>query len=511
MSRGNLRWVYYDNASPQITYSGDWAEDTSLYRPGAGFILGSSQQRAVGNASMSLEFDGTIMVVVGRMQSTTRGGQNVSGGWECTVDGTSIPAHLPTFVAQINNYPLCDTGDLPLTTGHHVLEISVQAEETLPVWIDRVMVWPIANAAYANHGSRLSPLDNAFTYETGRWNTIPNTTIRYTNQAGTSLSVFFNGTRVSWVSDSLINLRLPFGVSRGVYTIDDLAPVPFEIPGVPPNSVDPRQQLLFESDILPYGPHRLTVTYLGASAPLVLDSVFVDRGDVLAPDGGDFPRYTSHSKSQSLPSNVGGIVGGVLGGLIFLAALLLACYFLFFKERKRKQGNQKVYPRHSDILKERASLDAELPVASTPNGYLLSQPPQIEPEFTGLGYDYASLDLSSLQTKPGETETSGTVELGKMQMDVVEEPLPSASIAEASTTVHVPATVSDPPDPAPETLKPSMTETPPKVKRQRPLPTSPIQAGASTVAQTTLQSTPAKTPRRPLPATPGSQGSPFRA
>ncbi|TFK30223.1 hypothetical protein FA15DRAFT_699768 [Coprinopsis marcescibilis] len=354
----SLRHIYYDDRSPNIEYAGQWTEDSNLYKPGVGFVYGSSQHRTVGIASLTFEFSGTFVSVVGRVQSVTRGDTNVTGTWNCFVDGLSLGSKYPGVAAQVNNFALCEGSNL--APGPHRFHMEVQAEDSFPVWVDRIRVFPDPGAKYSDHGVILDPQDRAFVFDSGKWENVRDSSLRYTTEAGTSVTVDFSGSKVVWITDTATrpDVWLPSANSQGSYTIDDSPPVSFEIPGTPGGAVNPQQQILFETDQLSSGPHRLKVTYLGSSTPLVLSNLLIEEGEIAFTE-----RTVRSNTGDATPSsspNVGAIVGGVLGGLIFLLALGIGFYFGVY--RKRRSTRMKIDP--VDLYTATGLADNKTPAAA---------------------------------------------------------------------------------------------------------------------------------------------------
>ncbi|TFK28929.1 hypothetical protein FA15DRAFT_744491 [Coprinopsis marcescibilis] len=338
----SLRAIYLDDTSPEVVYSGEWSDDTDPYTTGSGFVWGGSQHRTVGNASLTFEYSGMFLVIQGRVARIVPEDTSVpaTSSWTCEIDGEVVPSRVPEIAGDFNGFSMCILSSP--SEGRHTFQLHATASESLPIWIDRLTILPLANATYSGYTAELDPQDSAIQYVNGRWDTTHASNglvlFMHTAQIGTSLRVDFNGTRVAWLTNHRVNPNQTYVPSRGEYKIDDLPPVAFEIPGRSPETYDPLQQVLFETESLAYGPHRLSVTYLGDSAPLVLAQLWITDGDLFSPTTNhlaDIPRLSSDSsESQKASSNPGAIVGGVLGGIGALMLLALAWYLLVFKKRK---------------------------------------------------------------------------------------------------------------------------------------------------------------------------------
>ncbi|TFK30222.1 hypothetical protein FA15DRAFT_699767 [Coprinopsis marcescibilis] len=323
-----LRSVEIDDTHPGITYEGVWAEDRSLYQLNRGFTWGGSQHRAVGTASFTFPFFGTAVAVSGRSPAINEDGESAT--WRCLIDGEQIESRSPANRTQVNDFTLCIQQQLP--PGRHVLSVEVEADEDTPFWLDRLSMMPLRNHTYDNPTVRVTPLDGGLQYPSGKWDRVEGGA-RFTSQAGASVLLGFNGTGVSWITEHLADQ--PPATSQGVYTIDDKPPVPFFISGLARGQPNMGHYMLFESEELRRGPHRLNVTYLGSSAPLVMDSILVRNGDIIVQNGASMPGISSASSPQRPRPNIAAIAGGVVGGVVALA-LFAMWHFILNKKRLRR-------------------------------------------------------------------------------------------------------------------------------------------------------------------------------
>ncbi|TFK30230.1 hypothetical protein FA15DRAFT_663612 [Coprinopsis marcescibilis] len=335
MSR--LRSVFFDDTDQNINYNGQWDQDFEQYTDDVGLVFRGSQQRSAGAASMSFSFIGTSIAALGRSHMIEGGPE-----WKCYVDGEEIDRVPLERTTPVNNYKLCNTTSL--TPTRHQFSLEVEASEETPFWLDRLSITPVQNMSYTNHYARIGPLDPSLLYVAGQW---VGAQERYTTQPGSAVLVSFNGTRLTWITKKLTDE--PRGISSGVYTLDNNPPVPFNITGR--GSKNEGLRVLFETEQFPPGPHRLNATFLGFSAPLVLDSVWVENGDVLTPEGmvvhpdtvlgNDSESGNGGSgggSGQSKPNRVGVIVGGALGGL---AGLVLLAGLMFYFYKRWRRGKEK--------------------------------------------------------------------------------------------------------------------------------------------------------------------------
>ncbi|TFK30233.1 hypothetical protein FA15DRAFT_699778 [Coprinopsis marcescibilis] len=334
MSRSRL--VYYDDSdlSSGLKYSDGWFESFDSFSNDRGLVWKGTQHSTRSQASLSFSFVGTSFALTGRIEAVNRttDGVILTPTWRCFVDGEPVEnamQNLPNRTAQVNNFGLCSK--LGLSPGRHMLSVDAQASEQLPFWVDRISVRPIVEQPPENPTVQLQPLDEDFLYINGMWGGPENGDYRFTTHPGASVILDFHGTKVTWISE--IPRGQPTGQSTGMYTLDDQEPVTFNISGQ--SSLGNR--VLFETDTLAAGKHRLSVTYLGFSAPLALDRLVIEGGDIVALGGtsldSPFGRNTITAPSQP---NVGPIAGGVVGGIAGILALG-ALVWLFFKRRARRQ------------------------------------------------------------------------------------------------------------------------------------------------------------------------------
>lgn len=135
----------------------------------------------------------------------------------------------------------------------------------------------------------------------------------------------------------------PSGSSRGRYSIDNGPAAEFTIEGLLLDGTTRFQQLIFETPDMPMGSHNLSVTYLGASTPLILEYMLVQGGDLVftgnppppSNPAGDNKTAASDNDSPHKVSTAV-IVGAVVGGVAFLLLIGLVI-FLVRKLKRRRQ------------------------------------------------------------------------------------------------------------------------------------------------------------------------------
>lgn len=162
-----------------------------------------------------------------------------------------------------------------------------------------------------------------------------------------SIAETFAGTKLTWVGWTPSGY--PTGNSEAIYSIDSEPATKFQIRGLPSGSAALYNQHLFETPQLPPGEHTLTVTHQGPSAPLTLDHLLVQNGDILFPGGqgsstSNDGRVDAGSASTGTPQNsntssgppVGAIIGGAIGGTAVALFCVLGLIW-YLRRRKRER------------------------------------------------------------------------------------------------------------------------------------------------------------------------------
>jgi hypothetical protein len=156
------------------------------------------------------------------------------------------------------------------------------------------------------------------------------------------------GTKLTWVGWTPSGY--PTGKSEATYSVDGSPATTFDIAGLPDRSPALYNQHLFVTSDLGSGEHTLTVTHNGPSAPLTLDHLLIDNGNILISGGstmGDESQDEVSAASATATANtkkplpVGAIAGGAGGGAAFLIILMLVI-ILLWRKRKRKQRLERV-------------------------------------------------------------------------------------------------------------------------------------------------------------------------
>ena len=142
-------------------------------------------------------------------------------------------------------------------------------------------------------------------------------------------------------------------MASATYTVDDQDPISFLVP-VSSNSNTYYNQILFETGQLPFGQHKLVVTYLGNSTTVPLALNYFVQQDTSSSTSSNatssLPSGTSSNSSTSSSTAVNrepteAIIGGIIGGLV-LISLLLALFFnrRCYNRRSPSPGDSEVNP-----------------------------------------------------------------------------------------------------------------------------------------------------------------------
>ena len=137
------------------------------------------------------------------------------------------------------------------------------------------------------------------------------------------------GVSLSWFGFVPTNFSLT--PSSGIYSIDGQTPISFFVPAWDTTTVDALplyNQLLFKTEVLSPGQHKLIVTYQGnnGTAPLALDAFIIQNATSSSTSN------LGPKKSLPVAPLVGIIVGAVVGAIVLVLLLLL-----YIRRRRRAQ------------------------------------------------------------------------------------------------------------------------------------------------------------------------------
>ncbi|KAJ2923223.1 hypothetical protein H1R20_g13870, partial [Candolleomyces eurysporus] len=338
----STRWIFVDDTDSSIRYSGAWLQSSESITGAdiSGPIYGGTQRRINTSDSEGLTytFSGTGIRVIGTSALAGLDVRDVDPRWACSIDGTTLDNSQPSPEPQ-NQHVLCQTA---LADGRHTLNLRTESRGT-PFWFDFLMINPSLSDArsIANPAVFYSYQDPAIQYRSGQWRNTDEVLGMLTQEAQASLFLSFNGTKVTWYGAMLSGF--PTGASGATYSIDGGSPVTFTIPGLSLGGATRFQQVFFETDTLPMGEHNISVQYLGASSPLVLQYLIIQNGDIMLngntppPSVGDIEPSKTDKHHEG--SHTGVIVGGAIGGVALLV-LLAIIFFLLRKLKQRRVAKQ---------------------------------------------------------------------------------------------------------------------------------------------------------------------------
>lgn len=149
-------------------------------------------------------------------------------------------------------------------------------------------------------------------------------------------------TWVGWVVDG-------YGLfdSEASYSVDGEDPVFFTVMALPRGVQKVWYHIFFETPTLSRGSHVLEVIHRGQSAPLSLDYLIIDDGDIYSPTLVNLPPIrgsdieTGRPTPMPLPDKskmrIGAIVGGAIGGFALVGIVVIIMLFVL---KRRKRPNQ---------------------------------------------------------------------------------------------------------------------------------------------------------------------------
>ncbi|TFK23873.1 hypothetical protein FA15DRAFT_756932 [Coprinopsis marcescibilis] len=365
-ARNGSRVVLIDDNDPSITFVGDWAVTDDQFGPinAWGPPIYGSQHATNSNGSFFFPFRGSNIIVSGTM-SQVNDTEDMDPSWDCSVDGVSY-GHYTSFINfPVNKWPLCII-NLD-TDGQHILNVTTTSRRNSTFYLDAIRYVPTPNLTENFHPTVLiSHTDGAIRYVEGNWLLYSNSSM-LTQSINSKLQVEFNGTRVTWFGR--VPEDYPLGDSTATYSIDGRTPVEFTVPSYPGDSANTTLffQVLFETPTLSRGAHSLEVVHHGPAAPLVLDYLLVDNGDITyninsgpslaGPEGLDPTSTNPGSNSPSQPVSsadrpdppTGAIVGGVVGGLAFIGMIAGLFYFFVWRDRSNERNRNSTHPSSSAV------------------------------------------------------------------------------------------------------------------------------------------------------------------
>ncbi|TFK25110.1 hypothetical protein FA15DRAFT_372679 [Coprinopsis marcescibilis] len=299
MSRPRI--IYLDDSHPSLRYVGQWDEVGGTFEEDVHSVFGGRQRIIRGSGSVSFDFTGTELRMLGRF-APVRSGSGVRPTFRCYLNGVEFQGDSPPSRPS-NAFTFCYRGGSNLPAGAtHSFRLEVEADASAPLWVDSVYIRPNVDSSYSNFWTRLTPRDPSVRLGPS-WEVIDNGDVRYTSQAGSFAEVDFIGSRAIWQGSALVNQ--PTGQSRATYSIDGGPAIPFSFTGRI-QSFDPGHKVYFTTDQLPHGRHNLRVTYEGFEAPLLFNHVFIQDGNMLEDNPRTLPGPAPSPGPTARPAPTGG-------------------------------------------------------------------------------------------------------------------------------------------------------------------------------------------------------------
>ena len=208
------------------------------------------------------------------------------------------------------------------------------------------------------------------------------------------------------------------------YTIDDQDPINFLVP-VSSNSLSYYNQILFDTGQLPFGQHKLVVTYFGnsTSVPLALNYFVQQDSDAPTSTSNNSSTSTSVPPGSSISTTTEAIIGGAIGGVVFISLLLA----LFFFNRRRNN-------RRSQTLKggSHTSPDVVNPFTVSSSNTTSNFLPQ---NYTSNGQSFPSQYISSKFTQMGQQPSDPAASMSGGSGTLNGQSLPSQYISRKFTRI----------------------------------------------------------------------------
>ena len=281
----------YDDRDPQIVYSGSWSSNTAVGR-----YDGTQSFSNVAGSTATFTFTGTQVTYLYEAQWNL-------GHAQVSIDGTVVTPDVNEFAAVGQQQQKLTYGGL--TNGTHTITVMALGASDAQsagayVIVDAFLVGPAPAGVYDDG-------DPQIVYS-GSWgsntaNGRYNGTQTYSNVAGSSATLTFNGTQVTYLYEAQSNMgHAQVSIDGNVVTsdVDEFA------------AVGQQQQKLTYSGLTD-GAHTITVTALGnsdaqsAGSYVIVDAFLVGPAPAGAYDDGD-PQvvYNGNWNSNTAPGRYNG-------------------------------------------------------------------------------------------------------------------------------------------------------------------------------------------------------------
>ncbi|TFK25116.1 hypothetical protein FA15DRAFT_694006 [Coprinopsis marcescibilis] len=424
MASPRLTWL--DDDHPALRYQGEWEDDENLYLEDRHPVFGGKQKITTGNASVSFNFTGLNIRMLGRFVLVNTTGR-IRPTWRCLLDDEEFDDGMEDFLrdsppsAPENGFPLCLLFPVSNPNEPHTLRLEIEAADDAPFWIDAVELTPSLNSTFdgGTVWAQLSTTDPGVRLGSN-WSTTEESSGRYALTEGSFVDINFVGTKAIWWGSHLVDL--PEGTSQGSYSLNGEPPIAFSFTGRQ-TDWDPGYRVFFETEKVPAGQvHNLRVTHGGFEAPLVLNHLFIENGEILkrdprlsqtsdpepstSPDSGPRPTSGANTSSGSLKSgHIGAIVGGVVGGIAFV--LLLGCLLFFLKKKKQKSDKETWDSRAPVPFDPTSSQGGSSPLPSNAITHVKPRTPGQETAYTPTASSALSPAGDRIYVKPSLSGDSG--------------------------------------------------------------------------------------------------------
>ncbi|KAJ7495960.1 hypothetical protein B0H11DRAFT_1716032, partial [Mycena galericulata] len=351
-----------DDSSPLIVYgpSGAWQDASSNDTAGLSYFGNSLHSTTAPGATATINFNGTGISIYG-------GFRPEYGTYQLTVDGTMVARGSAT-APGIEVQQLLGSAS-GLANGPHT---AVLTSTGVGMDIDAVNldtpIGPVGSSTTTAFIDDSSPqVTYAGTWETSDNPEYANSTLHYTQNAGSAASLSFSGNAVAiygTVSPQHANIQISVDgqstlVNGGADYVSALHP----------------QTLLYYANNLDSSKHMLIITNPGQQAgtgPYIdLDCINVYSTSSAAADA--VPSAKSVSKPKTGLSQ-GALIGVIAGVIVAILALLALVALLFLRRRRRSQR----------VMEPKTPVDAELPLQGPNMRFTPISPQQPMPTFSRL-------------------------------------------------------------------------------------------------------------------------------
>ncbi|KAJ7027934.1 hypothetical protein C8F04DRAFT_1121174 [Mycena alexandri] len=376
--------VTIDDASPLISYTGNWSQNVSKEAYGSGYSYTYDQ-----NASATVRFQGTRIMVNGSMYTS-------NGPYTVNLDGQDH--HFNGYSSNFTSFRHSIFSRDDLSPGLHNLTISNDGWETLD--IDSI-TWSCGLGGANDTGStvltdQVDDTDSAFAYAPkGSWNLHPPNITMFSEQTGHSTSRSGASVNYTFSGDAAVTIYGTTGPGHSRYSVRR------------PDQATPRHftaaRDMFSSQVVLYfgagfgpGNHTITLTTespglfqidyaVAHTAPSTLATNKPIPSPVIPPD----PNLSAHKRLSA------GVIVTITFAALLFVFLILAVLFLL-------QRNKTLWYRLQRGYKVQSQYDA----GSPPNGTITPLPYSAPPPPMRSKAEYFDANDDSLEAQPLDRATT---------------------------------------------------------------------------------------------------------